>query len=266
MPSAFSFRRHGVSHLATGAIDDPVVVRPASQELEQLVVGRRLRHDSVSQVWPIETGDIALRVTQFQLLQDVVPHPLGRSRGQGHDGDVGQNFPQPDQLAIFRPEIVAPLADAMRFVDRDLRDLPFFYLLDKRLEHEPLRRDVEKTKFTVVQSPQARPRLRPVERGVQKRCRDPARLKRVDLILHERDERGNHNRQAVAQESGQLKTKRLSAARRHECKNIASGERVAHDLLLERPEGRVAEVLLEGVWEGDAIHPGEPVSSVSIPP
>ncbi len=142
---------HGIGHLAARAIDDPAVVRPVLQELEQLIVGRRLRHDPVSQVRPVETGDVAPRVVQFQLLQDIVPHPLGRGRGQGHDRNVWQYLPQPGQLAIFRPEIVAPFADAMRFVDRDLRDFPLFHLLDERLEHESLRRDVEEAELAVVQ-------------------------------------------------------------------------------------------------------------------
>ena len=51
--------------------------------------------------------------------------------------------------------------------------------------------------------------------------------------------------------AGSLKTKRLPAARRHERKDIAPGQRVAHDLLLQRPKGRVAEVFLEG---GGEIH------------
>ena len=49
----------------------------------------------------------------------------------------------------------------------------------------------------------------------------------------------------------QLKTKRLPAAGRQEGKNIATSECVAHNLLLQRPKSRVAEVFLEG---GEEIH------------
>ena len=47
------------------------------------------------------------------------------------------------ELAIFRPEIVSPLANTMRFVDRDLCNVPIERALQKRIEHQPLRRDVE---------------------------------------------------------------------------------------------------------------------------
>ena len=56
------------------------------------------------------------------------------------------------QLAIFRPEIVSPFADAMRFVDRDLRDVPVQRALQKSVEHQPLRREVEHPVLTTIQS------------------------------------------------------------------------------------------------------------------
>ena len=53
-----------------------------------------------------------------------IPHPLGGGRRQRHHRHVREMLPQFFQLAIFGAEIVAPFADAMGFVDRDLGDVP----------------------------------------------------------------------------------------------------------------------------------------------
>ena len=57
----------------------------------------------------------------MQLLDDVDAHALGRRGGQRHDGHVGNCSRSVASCAVFRPEIVAPFADAMRFVDREQR-------------------------------------------------------------------------------------------------------------------------------------------------
>ena len=46
-------------------------------------------------------------------------------------GIVGKMSSQFLELAIFRPKIVAPLADAMRLVDCDLRNVPVQRALKK---------------------------------------------------------------------------------------------------------------------------------------
>ncbi len=46
-----------------------------------------------------------------------------------------------------------------------------------------------------------------------------------------------------------MKAKRLSAPGRHERENVPSRERVLHDLLLQRPKSRVAEMFFEGALE-----------------
>ena len=55
----------------------------------------------------------------------------------------------------------------------------------------------------------------------------------------------NHNRKALAYQSWQLKTEGLAATRWHQHKHIASGQRIADDLTLQRPELVVAEMFFE---------------------
>ena len=64
--------------------------------------------------------------------------------------------PQFLKLAIFRPEIMAPLADAMRLVDGELGDIPVYRALQKRIEHQALRRDVKHAVLAAMQTSPAR--------------------------------------------------------------------------------------------------------------
>ena len=83
------------------------------------------------------------------------------------------------------------------------------------------------------------------EGGVEKRRGNAAGLKRIDLVFHEGDERGNHDREAVAGERGELETERLAAARGQEGKDIFADQISFDDFALERAEGGVAERGLE---------------------
>jgi hypothetical protein len=74
--------------------------------------------------------------------------------------------PQFFELAIFRPEIVSPFADTVRLVDGELRDVPVQCALQKRIEHQPLRRDVKHPVIAVMQPAPARHSVLPVQRRI----------------------------------------------------------------------------------------------------
>ena len=95
----------------------------------------------------------------MQLIDNILAHALGCSRGQRHDRHIREMFSQFFQLAVLRAKVVAPLADAMRFVDGDLRDFPSRRLVKKRLQHQPLRRDVEQAILAAMKPAQARDRF-----------------------------------------------------------------------------------------------------------
>ena len=98
------------------------------------------------------------------------------------------------QLPILRPKIVTPFADTMRLVDGDLDSVPAFGVLEKMFKHQPLRRDIKQPVFAAMKSAQPPSSLRRVERRIQKRRCDPARLQRIDLVFHQRNQRGHHDR------------------------------------------------------------------------
>ena len=72
-----------------------------------------------------------------------------------------------------------------------------------------------------------------------------ARLgQRADLVLHQGDQRGNDQRQAVQQQGGYLIADRFAGAGRHDAQRVAAGEDGLHQLALPRPERIIAEILL----------------------
>ncbi len=67
--------------------------------------------------------------------------------------------PQLFQFAVFRPEIVTPFTDAMRLVDRDLRNVPVQRPFQKGIEHQAFRRDIKQPVLATMKLAQPRDRL-----------------------------------------------------------------------------------------------------------
>ena len=61
----------------------------------------------------------------------------------------------------------------------------------------------------------------------------PPACKRIHLVLHQRDERRDDDRQPRSRQRGQLEAERLAAAGRQQREDILARQRVADDLLLQ---------------------------------
>ncbi len=107
---------------------------------------------------------------------------------------------------------------------------------------EPLGRRVDEARLPGRDACEARRRLLRGERRVdERRGRRDLRRQLVHLVLHERDERREHERRLGAQHRRELIRERLSRAGRHERERVAACDRGAYDVLLPRPEGVEAE-------------------------
>ncbi len=223
----------------------PLSLWPLVDERKHLFVSARFCRDAISQIWPVETGDVARGIFQVQLPDDVAAHALGGSGGERHRWHAGEHLPQRRKLPVFRAEIVAPFADAMRLVNGEQVHVPLLQIFDKAGQHQPLGRDVEQPKFAVVQAAQSRTRFAGGERRIQKRRGNSGGLQRVHLVFHQRDERRDDDGEAGPHERGQLEAKRFAAAGRQHGEDVLVGERVADDVLLQRAEGTEAEKLFQ---------------------
>ena len=73
------------------------------------------------------------------------------------------------------------------------------------------------------------------------------RRERLDLVLHQRDERRDHERQVVAHQRRQLIAERLARAGGHHHQRVAAVQRSGHRLLLAGAKAVEAEGRAQGV-------------------
>ncbi len=84
---------------------------------------------------------------------------------------------------------------------------------------------------------------------VDEGCRDAVVLQQPHLILHERDQRRDHQRDAAAEDGRQLKAQRLAAAGGHDGQHIAACQRVSDDGFLPRAEAIETEPAAQGAGQ-----------------
>ena len=97
----------------------PAWPRAPGQDVEELPLQAGARQHAVDEVRPIERADELDGFSKPELRGDVAAHARGRRRGEGVQADAGKRAAQPAELPVLRPEVVPPLADAVRFVDGD---------------------------------------------------------------------------------------------------------------------------------------------------
>ena len=82
-----------------------------------------------------------------------------------------------------------------------------------------------------------------------------ARLQSAHLILHQSDEGTDHHRQAVAQQGGHLVTETLPAPGGGQNHDVVPREQFVDGPALVRPEGTVAEYLLQNFFgRAESLH------------
>ena len=157
---------------------------------------------------------------------------------------------QTSQPPILRPEIVPPLADAVRLVNGDE---PYADLLQgsperlAALADQPLGRHVQQP-AAIARAGCARTASRSPGSSVLFRYvgLDPVDPEAVDLILHQRDEWRHDEREPAAarrvprriDQRGRLKADGLAAARGEDDHAVARAENGVHRFPLQRPEAR----------------------------
>ena len=137
-----------------------------------------------------------------------------------------------------------PLAHAVRLVDDEEADVALELLADAG-RPEPLRRDVEHPRLA---GERAAERLGVLGAGALRVDQLGAVAKALDLVLHERDERRDDERQRLGVlERRQLVAERLAGAGRHDDQDVAPGHRRLDRLALPAAKAGVPEVAMERV-------------------
>ena len=158
------------------------------EDVEQLPVKVASAQHAIGEVRPVEGADQHERRPQPQLRNDVAPDPLGGGRREGVERHARKILAQPSELAILRTEIVAPLADTVRFVDGDEPQVRLVQHPPQRptaLAGDPLGRYVQEPAPILAHACEHFVALVRQERAVQVRRRHAVDAQAVDLILHQ---------------------------------------------------------------------------------
>ena len=105
-------------------------------------------------------------------------------------GTSGKRSCRTRELEVVGPEVVAPLRDAMRLVDREQGDPCTRPAGRGSRRQQPLRRHVEQVELALAhRALDARPAARKSSDELSAAARTPSWRQRRDLVLHQRDQR-----------------------------------------------------------------------------
>ena len=197
--------------------------------------------NSDPQVRTVEASDEDPCPTPEQPLDDVLPCDGVCGCREGAEAGVGEMFRKFGEATVVRPEVVAPLGDAVRLVDGKSRRTVTGQALQYVRLHEAFRRDVEQAQSTVAHTAVCLGGVRPRRRRIKRAGRHTVEAQRGYLITHQGDERRDHHGQGFGCESGKLVAHRLTRAGWHHRQHILTRQQCLDDIRLSGPEPVVAE-------------------------
>ena len=241
--------RHFFHLLAAQAIDDARFAGILADETHDILLRFHLVPDLVVEIRPVERRFEDHRIVDAEVLEDVALHLGGGGSSEGDDGRAAYLVHEAAYTPVFRAEIVAPFGDAVRFVHCVEGYVDFFqkgYVLflgegfGSNVEY--LGAPGDEICLHVVY-------LLPRKRGIQEvgyaLVAADESAQHIHLVLHECDERGDHDCRTVRHKGGQLVAETLPSPRRHEHKGIAAVEKVVYHPFLVSLEVIVPEEFLQ---------------------
>jgi hypothetical protein len=181
----------------------------------------------------------------LQPLDDLGPGLRIGSGGQRDARHAGKPLVQHRQLDIFGAEVVPPLRHAVRLVDGEERDPAVLQQCEAALGQEPLRRHVNEVELAFLHTALDGRGLGAAQCGIEKRGAHPQLGQRVDLVLHQRDQRRDHDADAVAEHRRDLVAQRLAPSGWHQHQRIAAARKLLDRFGLVPAERGVAEHVVE---------------------
>ncbi len=231
--------------LGPGRGVDDARPRLAAHQVRQLARQRLPRANRVADVGPVEPGDDQPLGRDAELLEHVGPGAVVGGRGQRQPRHLGKGIEQRTQLAVVGAEIVAPFGNAMRLVDGEqAQGRRRQQIAEGRLAGS-LGRDVEQVELAGAKGVL---RLAPVGIGAgQGRRGDAVGARRTQLVVHQRDQRGDHHAGARQDRRRQLVGQRLARARGHDRQRRLTRQDAPDDFVLHPAKLLEAEDGAQGI-------------------
>ena len=233
--------------VAREAIDDAGMGLVFFEEVEELVARFRFGLDVIIDVGAVEAVEEDAAFAEIEAGDDFVAGGDIRRRGERHARDGGELFVQAGELQIFGAEVVAPLGDAMGFVDSEERDFALGEEREGAVGEEAFGGDVEDVDFAIHCLFAEIAGFGFVERGVEGSGADAELAQGFDLVAHEGDERGDDDAHAFAAQSGDLVAEGFSAAGGHQDQRVAAAHGVGYYLFLLAAEAGEAEGAVQDI-------------------
>jgi hypothetical protein len=161
----------------------------ALQQREQLPARLVLLDDHVADIGAVEAGDELAGLLERQPLADLAARLRIGGGGERDPRHRREALVQHRQAEVLGAEIVAPLRDAVRLVDREQRDPAVRQQLQAALGQQPLGGDVEQVEFAREHRPLDATHVVEPERGVEELGAHAVLAQRHHLVLHQRDQR-----------------------------------------------------------------------------
>ncbi len=231
-----------LDRVAREAVHDARVARVLlAQERQQLLLGVGFRDDPVLDVGPVEARLEVARMRHGQALGDLlVRRVCGRGR-QRDARDVRPALAEQRESQVVGAEVVTPLGHAVRLVDREDGDLRPRQQVQRAVQAQPLRGQVEQVQLARQQLGLDHAALVEVLRGVHEAGAHAQRAQRVHLVLHQGDERRDDHACTRSDQGRNLIAERLAATRRHQDDGVTARHHVLDDRFLLAAEGVVPE-------------------------
>ena len=173
-------------------------------------------HDGEVQVLPPETGDDDSGVAQLEGAQDVLAHGVRGRSGEGNGLGVAQLRAGAAQAQVVRAEVMPPLAQAVRLINGQQGDGHAAQQAHEALLRKAFRSNINNLQTSGAQIPHHLSVFVRAQGGVDRGSGDVALLQGIHLVLHQRDEGRNDNREAGAAQGRELVAEGFAAARGHD--------------------------------------------------
>ena len=173
---------------------------------------------------PVKPRHQHLRTPKPQHTQNIVPHLLRcRRRKRTHHRPHRQLIHKLHNIQITRPEILSPLGNTVCLIHRHHTDLHPLCKIKKQRRQQPFRCHINNLIPPLHRIFHRLINLTFRKRTVNIRRMNPGLIQRPHLILHQRNQRRNHNRNPRQKQRRNLITNRLPRPRRHNPQNIPPG-------------------------------------------
>ena len=241
--------RGGVFHLRTAVtVDDAGLAALLLDVAQELIQRLEFFHQHIADVRAVEAADLNIGVVQPEQTNDVQTGGVIRRGGKRHKRQLGEALTQLAEGRVFRAEIVSPLGNTVRFVHRQQDRVPVRQVVEEVIQHQAFRRDIQQADLPGTTTGHHLLLLLPGLGRVETGRRHAVGEQLVNLVFHQRNKGGYHDRQAVKHQRGHLITKGLAATGRHHHQAITTFQHRFNDGFLAGAELLVAKGFMQNLF------------------